>query len=175
MLLHKGSCTVHCCSAGLYSSGQACFRDGEILHPSLQMVAGSTKRYWFRKHFWFVKFKKSHNFAKCSECQNYKLEILVGQSEQRESIRKKQLLHRTYISHLRSILDFKFKLADHFPETFLVLLQDGMDNAKTNVPRLGNYTKTKDNDHGDALKTQLVGERSVRALYVSYFFIYVLC
>lgn len=116
---------------------------------------------WTR-YYGNVVIKKWTPFAKCDECVQFRNRILSTSRKDKvkvEKLKADQSAHRTYIANSRLRLKEREKLARDFPDQFLFLIFDGMDNKKSWVPRYRSdafFAKDLDAE-GKFLKSKLTG------------------
>eukprot|EP00798_Chlamydomonas_sp_ICE-L_P012438 gene12438-biopygen10386 len=67
-------------------------------------------------------------------------------------------MHRLQISIGRRRYDIREKLSETFPDLFLHVSIDAMDNKKTNIPQARHFSHTKKTAGGEVLKTRIMGD-----------------
>ncbi|CAG2253456.1 unnamed protein product [Mytilus edulis] len=92
--------------------------------------------------FQHVKLRKFQTFTQCIECTNFKTALLKKPSKEEK---KKIIEMRTAHLDLQRLCRQKYykhnNKAQEDPDQYLSLIIDGMDQAKTNLPRFHNVTK----------------------------------
>eukprot|EP00798_Chlamydomonas_sp_ICE-L_P027752 gene27752-biopygen5178 len=76
----------------------------------------------------------------------------------RLALRLDQAMHRLQISTGRRRYDIREKLSETFPDLFLHVSIDAMDNKKTNIPQARHFSHTKKTAGGEVLKTRIMGD-----------------
>ena len=150
--------------SGIFASKSAVFADFKLRGIVTRDMKQSTLRTWWKEEFWHVKVKKWQPFAKCDHCQKFrtKLYMMRGEVEKAE-VRALRDKHRDQVSLGRKRFAYRESLAIAYPDQFLAISIDAMDNKKTNIPRTRALTDTKSTSSvGDELKTRLMGTCGVR-------------
>jgi hypothetical protein len=113
-------------------------------------------RLW-NEHFPHLEMKTWIPFTKCQECVDLiAAYMLCTSDEQRLALKGSKILHRCENALTRARCHLRMDTAVKLPNVYLVLIMDGMDNAKTCVPSQAVTSKDVEGA-GQPLKTQLVG------------------
>ena len=113
----------------------------------------------FPKFFWNVRIKKWIPFARCDKCVTFFNDIMACKTnEERHAVKELRGHHIDACTLFRRRHELRMELGHHLPNMFMSLVIDGMDNQKTQIPRLEGalYSKTLDNA-GHYLATKLEG------------------
>ena len=113
----------------------------------------------WKKFFWWVHIKKWIPFAMCDECMNLFATLMAAKTtEERDAIKLGRQNHRERCTSFRRNHELRMMLGLQQPEHFLSMIIDGMDNQKTQLPRVEGklYSKTL-NNVGEFLATKLLG------------------
>jgi len=147
---------LHC---GIFQSKQAVISDLKKKSMIPPMTLSSSVRKLWRQHWWHVKIKHWQPFAKCDDCVKYRAKLLTTSFQPAvEALRLDQAMHRLQISIGRRRYDIREKLSETFPDLFLHVSIDAMDNKKTNIPQARHFSHTKKTAGGEVLKTRIMGE-----------------
>jgi hypothetical protein len=111
------------------------------------------------KYFWWVHVKKWIPFAMCDECTQLFAKLLAAKEPaEREAIKCERLDHRHRCACFRKHHEVRICMGLHMKDEFLSLVIDGMDNQKTQLPRLDGKLHSKTlNNVGEFLGTKLLG------------------
>eukprot|EP00798_Chlamydomonas_sp_ICE-L_P030586 gene30586-biopygen16433 len=77
-------------------------------------------------------------------------------------------MHRLQISIGRRRYDIREKLSETFPDLFLHVSIDAMDNKKTNIPQARHFSHTKKTAGGEVLKTRIMAKGNKNAFMFAY-------
>jgi hypothetical protein len=135
-------------------------------------VPGTAKNVW-NDHFWHVRLREWQPFTKCEVCARFKAGSLMVVNEMQRAgasvsdlrdsrdlidLKTQRLAHYSDVQLARLRVLLRSKLAEAFPELFMCICIDGMDNQKTNLPHCNGILKNKGIDNeGEALQTKLIG------------------
>ncbi len=134
----------------------------ELQRLDQELADASIKRLFslWDEYFWHVHIKSWQPFAKCDECAKFKMQDMLSTNPNPEldASRAARDVHRTRVSISRLRYMQRAALAKAFPEIFLHMCIDGMDNKKTNLPHCHGALFSKDVDNaGMELQTKLLG------------------
>lgn len=131
------------------------------LHPVLADFSQQRLYTLWREEFWHVFLKSWQPFAKCDDCAKFKLNNFLETSEttvEKELLRAERKMHLARVAVGRSRYMERALLAKTFPDQFLHICIDGMDNKKTNLPHCHASLLTKEVEGaGIELQTKLLG------------------
>jgi hypothetical protein len=115
-------------------------------------------RLW-KKFFWYVHIKKWIPFAMCDECMELFARLMASKDPQeREEIKFGRQKHRDRCAAFRRFHELRIQFGLTMKDEFLSLIVDGMDNQKTQLPRLEGKLHSKTlNNVGEFLATKLLG------------------
>jgi len=147
---------LHC---GIFADMEDVFRDMRDRGIVQFSTPSRTMLRWWKENWWHVKIKSWQPFAKCDDCVKFRARILVAVTDPlKEDIRHQQSLHRSRISIGRARYDLREQISKTYPDVFLHVSIDGMDNKKTNIPQTRYLSHTKKNAGGELLKTRIMGK-----------------
>ena len=96
----------------------------------------------WRQHFENFSIYKQSAFAKCSTCISLKERLSKeGRPEARQKIMNERSIHLAHSQSRRTVYYTNRVYANMFPETYLSIIHDKMDQAKTGIPRLLEISK----------------------------------
>ena len=113
----------------------------------------------WKKFFWWVYIKKWIPFAMCDQCMTLFATLMAAKTaEERNEIKLGRQEHRDRCTTFRKNHELRMMLGLQHPDEFLSMIVDGMDNQKTQLPRVEGklYSKTL-NNVGEFLATKLLG------------------
>jgi hypothetical protein len=91
------------------------------------------------RYFDNVQIKRFLPFAKCDACSQFLDRILAANTEaDREKVKEERKCHRQEVLVARTHLTTRDVLAVEYPDWFIEILQDAMDQNKTAHPLQGN-------------------------------------
>jgi hypothetical protein len=161
-----------CLPSGLYNSKLECIKEMKLFGKIPEGAKDDTIYKIWREHLWHVKVKTWQPFSKCDTCAEFKaahilrvMEIRkrngVATEETPEFKKCKELraAHLARVMLTRSRYMLRYSLTRAFPDIFLHVVIDGMDNKKTNLPHCNSEAlKSKNLDNsGEVLQTKLMG------------------
>jgi hypothetical protein len=143
---------------GLYGNQSEVYEDGIKQGKISPRITLKYFYHIWQKVFWWCFIKSWTHFAKCDECTNFKNEAITATEADFMNLTTKQKVHKGTVTLGRSRFMLRQTLAKLFPKYFVHIEIDGMDNAKTNVPRTryGTHAKTVEAT-GEPLQTRLLG------------------
>eukprot|EP00798_Chlamydomonas_sp_ICE-L_P004720 gene4720-biopygen14988 len=104
----------------------------------------------FKNHMAVGDFRTPHNYTAAMQ------KMVVA--DRVEALRLDQAMHRLQIFIGRRRYDIREKLSETFPDLFLHVSIDAMDNKKTNIPQARHFSHTKKTAGGEVLKTRIMGD-----------------
>lgn len=128
--------------------------DCQINYVNHSPVSKATFWHLMKKHFPRVKIPKQKRFAKCDTCDSYDTRIREAFSDSiRQELRREKSKHldfvvqerRKYYKHRRKAASDP---SSHPKREYMSLILDGMDQAKTQVPRVARETSSTKNLYG---------------------------
>lgn len=148
---------------GLFGSKAAVIAELKRMDSMLENMSDTRLYGLWREHFWHVMIKSWQPFAKCDECALFRFNLFMApktdlENPQIEVLRAERRAHqaRVTVGRLRYML--RATLAKTFPDKFLHICIDGMDNKKTHIPQCHGTLFAKDIDGtGMELQTKLLG------------------
>jgi hypothetical protein len=156
---------------GLFASRVALFQElkraGRLPTSFSQNSFLNTLKHYF-PHVCFLKWTP---FSKCDVCVSLKQNIFGSTDEGRARLQPKLQAHRDTVALARLCFAVRTAYANCFPQFFLCLNIDGMDNAKTFSPHVStSFTASKAlSNKGTFLKTKLLGVLSEGFKFTGYF------
>ncbi len=146
---------------GLFHSKTAVIE--ELKSFDTQLANASVKRLFalWDQYYWHVLIKSWQPFAKCDECAKYKVSELMSaaiDTPEAAAMTAERDVHRIRVSIGRLRYMQRALLAKVYPQYFLHMCIDGMDNKKTNLPHCHGALFSKDIENaGTELQTKLLG------------------
>ncbi len=131
------------------------------MHPVLADYSNQRLYTLWREEFWHVLLKTWQPFAKCDDCAKFKLNNFLEIAEtsvEKEVMKAERKMHLARVAVGRTRYMERALLAKAFPDQFLHVCIDGMDNKKTNLPHCHASLLTKEVEGaGTELQTKLLG------------------
>lgn len=146
---------------GLYITKKQCIAEMILLNILPPETNPETARILWKERLWNVRLREWQPFCKCDVCSYFKSATVLMMSRLKTkgltvALLKKEAdmidltirrqAHLSAIQLARSRVYLRTRLAESFPDFFLSVCIDGMDNQKTNLPHLGNTFKHKQID-----------------------------
>jgi hypothetical protein len=102
----------------------------------------------WNKYFWHVHIKKWIPFAMCDHCMGLFAKLVASKSDAERAILKEgRQDHRDRCCGFRKMHELRMVLGELYKELFLSMIVDGMDNRKTQMPRLEGKLHSKHLDN----------------------------
>ena len=105
----------------------------------------------------FISKGRTHGMARCDTCQRFDNELKRAKGLDQKQLAKAKEQHHNNHRNERLYMEHNIKAATENPNQSMMVLIDGMDQAKTDMPKIKKSDQAKGLDSQNTLKTRITG------------------